>query len=704
MVPVAEYKVSADVGGTFTDVAVSDLAGALRLGKALSTPDEPFRGVTEALTDAAAGFGLAADELLGRAGIFLYATTAATNAILTGATARTALLTTAGHRDILTLREGGRPDPFDYSVPYGAPYVPRGLTFEVPERVTAEGQVLVPLESEAARDLVAAIAESEVESVAVCLLWSIVNPVHELVLGELLRTELPEVAVTLSHQVNPIAREYRRASSTAIDASLKPLARAHFAGVEEAARKSAFAGEFLVVTSAAGVFPAAEAAETPIHIVKSGPSMAPVAARAATAGQGAETLIVCDAGGTSFEVSLVTGGQVRTSRETWIGPRYLGHITGVSAAEVKSIGSGGGSIAAIDPGGMLRVGPESAGSEPGPAAYGRGGTEPTVTDAAVVLGYLRPELFLGGRLKLRPELAADAIEASIARPLGLSVEEAAESILVVASHAMADAIHEMTAGQGIDAREAVLVAGGGAGGLTIARIADQLEIETVVVPRTAGGLSACGAQVADATMDFSVNRRLGSDRFDLAAANAALDGLDVRCDEFLETLAGSTIGTRRERSVEAHYADQVWELEVPLPAERLDDDAADQLRRRFDAVHESAYAVSQPGELVEFVQWHSRAVAVLPKPDLASVGPSPAGDALLGVWPVWFDRAWHQTSYLAADAVADRERGGPAVIVEPTTTLVVPPGWRVELGAGSYRLRRNEGGVRPVESRLEAGA
>jgi N-methylhydantoinase A len=241
--------------------------------------------------------------------------------------------------------------------------------------------------------------------------------------------------------------------------------------------------------------------------------------------------------------------------------------------------------------------------------------------------------------------------------------------------------------------------------LTIARIADQLEIETIVVPQTAGGLSACGAQVADATMDFSVNCRLGSDRFALAAANAAFDGLDVRCDEFLETLGASAIGTRTERSVEAHYADQVWELEVPLRAERLEGDAADQLRQRFDAVHEWAYAVSQPGEVVEFVQWHSRAVAILPKPDIASVGPGVDGDGLLGFGPVWFDGAWHQTSYLTGNPVAEGERDGPAVVVEPTTTLVVPPGWRVDLRAGgSYRLRLNEGDGRPVESRLEAQA
>jgi N-methylhydantoinase A len=701
---VPEYKVSADVGGTFTDVAVSDLAGTLRLGKALSTHEDPFRGVTEALAEAAAGFGLAAAEVLGEAGIFLYATTAATNAILTGATARTALLTTAGHRDVLTLREGGRSNPFDFGVPYGAPYVPRGLTFEVPERVSAEGQVLIPLEDEAAREVVASVAGSGAEAVAVCLLWSIADPVHELLLGELLRVELPDVAVTLSHQLNPIAREYRRASSTAIDASLKPLARAHFAAVEEEARRNAFAGEFLVVTSAAGVFPVAEAAEKPIHIVKSGPSMAPVAAGTAAAEEEAETLIVCDAGGTSFEVSLVTEGQVQTSRETWIGPRYLGHITGVSAAEVKSIGSGGGSIAWIDPGGMLRVGPASAGAEPGPAAYGRGGTGPTVTDAAVVLGYLRPDLFLGGRLELRPELAREAIAGSIADPLGLSVEEAAEAILVVASNAMADAIHEMTAGQGLDAREAMLVAGGGAAGLTIARIADQLEAETVVIPRTAGGLSACGAQVADATMDFSVNLPLDSNRFDPEAANAALDRLDARGEEFLETLAAVAIGTRRERSVEARYADQVWELEVPLPPGRFDDTAADDLCRRFDAVHERAYAVSQPGEVVEFVQWRSRAVAVLPKPDLASGGRG-AGDGLLGVSPVWFEGAWHDTSFVDVAAFAAGERQGPVVIVEPTTTILVPPDWSVELGAaGSYRLRRGQGAGSPVEARAEAQA
>ena len=370
-----------------------------------------------ALTLAGEDHGVARPELLGRGELFIHGTTRAINAILTGATARTAFLTTAGHPDVLVVREGGRIEPFNFSVPYPEPYVPRALTFEVPERIDAGGHILTPLDEGAVVDLIADLEQRRVEAVAVCLLWSIANPVHEIRLGELLSRHLPGVPYTLSHRLNPTLREYRRASSTCIDASLKPLMGEYLHGLAERLRAAGFPGRVLVVTSQGGVMDADDMADAPIHAINSGPAMAPVAGRHHAAEEaGADTAVVADTGGTSYDVSLVRRGRIPWTRETWLGQPHRGHMTGFPSVDVKSIGAGGGSIAWVDAGGLLHVGPRSAGSSPGPVCYAAGGLEPTLTDCALVLGYLDPEFFLGGAMRLEPRAAARAVESRLAAP------------------------------------------------------------------------------------------------------------------------------------------------------------------------------------------------------------------------------------------------------------------------------------------------
>jgi len=388
------YRIAVDTGGTFSDVVLLDESGRLSLSKAPTTPRRVFDGISEALSVAASERDLAMPDLLARADVFVYGTTAATNAIITGKTARTAFLTTEGFPDTLVLREGGKLSPFDFRAPYPKPYVPRRLTFEVRERITSEGEIRVPLDTDRLLATLAQIRAAGVEAIAVSLLWSIINPIHEEAVAELLEKELPGIPYTLSHRLNPIIREYRRASSAAIDASLKPLMQRHLREMEEDLRAAGFAGELLVVSSFGGVLNLDDVATRPIYSVNSGPAMAPVAG-SVYAGESANA-IVCDMGGTSFDVSLIRGGYIKFTRETWLGGMFTGHMTGLSSVDVKSIGAGGGSIAWIDPGGLLRVGPDSAGAVPGPSCYGRGGEEPTVTDAALVLGYIDPEYFLGG--------------------------------------------------------------------------------------------------------------------------------------------------------------------------------------------------------------------------------------------------------------------------------------------------------------------
>ncbi len=396
-------RFACDTGGTFTDLIVEDNDGALRMYKAPTTPDDPIQGVLESVAVAAEDFGCTRRELLSQGKLFIHGTTRAINAIVTGNTARTALLTTWGNPDVLLFREGGRIEPFNFKVPYPEPYVPRRLTYEIKERVGADGEVVTSLDEATVLEAIAALKRERVEAVAVSLIWSIVNPAHELRIGALLAEHLPNVPFTLSHQINPIIREYRRTSSAAIDASLKPLMGAYLRNLETRLVGAGFGGRVLVVTSQGGVMDAAEIAKVPIHSINSGPAMAPVAGRYyANTDAKAHTAIVTDTGGTTYDISLIRGGRIPWTRETWIGQPFRGHMTGFPSVDVQSVGAGGGSIASIDSGGMLRVGPKSAGAVPGPISYGRGGILPTVTDAALVLGYLDPTNFLGGAMRLRP--------------------------------------------------------------------------------------------------------------------------------------------------------------------------------------------------------------------------------------------------------------------------------------------------------------
>jgi N-methylhydantoinase A len=692
------FRIAIDTGGTFTDVVVAEEGGRLTLGKVLTTPRRAFQGVREALDTIAAGFGVDTRDLLEDTQFVIYGTTRATNAILERKTAETAFLTTEGFPDILILKEGGKLKPFNFNIPNPEPYVPRRLTFEMPGRIDAQGNEVTPLDAERAR---AALREAKaigVEAVAVCLLWSIANPAHELELGRLIDEELPGIPYTLSHEFNPIIREYRRASSTAIDASLKPLMQEHLGSIENDFAEAGFRGELFVVTCFGGCMHVQDLVKHPIRIVNSGPSMAPIAARAYAAEDLAEdNVIVCDAGGTSFDVSLILGGEISTTRETWLGGVWLGHITGLSSVDVTSIGAGGGSIARIDSGNLLCVGPESAGATPGPACYGRGGTRPTVTDAAVVLGYFNADHFLGGRMRLDRDAAAGALSREVAEPLGLTLDEAAYAVLVIANEAMVSAIQEITIKQGVDPRECVMVAGGGAGGLGAVAIAHELGCRRVLVPRTAGALSACGAQFADIVSEFSMSHFTQTDGFDYDAVNRVLRDIELRMDDFAAGLTSTAVRDLSRRfSVEARYPSQVWELEVEIDEARIaDETAVAQILERFHEVHERTFAVNDPGQHVECVHWKGRLTGHLHKPQLAVADRAPGdrGAPRCALRPAYFaGLGMTDTPCYAGDELMPGVTiSGPAVLEETTTTVVVQPGARVTVSPlGDYIIDLGE--------------
>src|ERR1035441_4857048 len=611
-------RITCDIGGTFTDVVVSDASGRLTVAKALTEPAHLFGGLHAALQRAAEQLGEPLAALLGRASLFIFSTTQATNAILEGTTARTAFMCTEGFPDILVRREGGSLRPYAYTCPSADRCVPRRLTFEIPERIEADGGVLRPLDERGAREQLVQARELGAQAVAVCLLWSTANPVHELALADLIEQELPEVPYSLSHQINPIVREYRRASGTSIDASLKPLMQSHLPEIALGPPAAGVAGALLAARSAGGVVPMPELIDSPLWSVRSGPSLAPVAARTVA---GTETgngdVIVCDTGGTSFDVSLVRDGDLVFTSETWLGEPFAGHLTGLSSVDVRSIGAGGGSIAWVDPGGLLRVGPESARADPGPACYGRGGTRPTVTDAALVLGYVDPDRFLGGAMKLDTAAAERAL-GELAETLGIGPQQTAHAVLSVANERMIAAIHELTVNEGVDPRDSTLVAGGGAAGLTILPIARELGCREVLVPRAACVLSAFGGQHSDIVRELTTPHVTDSLDFDFDGVRGALGRLSERLAAFEAELPEGLAGeSQRRYFVEARYAHQVWDLSIPLEGEGIEDAAGlERLIESFHDARERIFAVGEPGQKIEMSQWKGRVIASTAKPPL----------------------------------------------------------------------------------------
>jgi len=686
------FTISVDTGGTFTDLVLAEEQRLVGLYKAPTTPGDLFEGIAAAIEKAAAGQGIPTQALLARTEVFVYATTQSTNAIIESKVARTGLIVTRGYRDLLLYKEGGKDQVHNWARPFPKPYVPRRLTFELTERVLADGGEAIPLDEDEVRRVVRRLGELEVEAIAVCLLWSPIAPQHELRVGEIIAELLPDVEYSLSHGVNRIIREYRRASATAIDASLKPSMRGHLKDLDARLRGLGFDGEPLMVTHVSGgVLHLDQIVEQPIQTIDSGPALAPVAGRRFQEEEEAiqsDDVLVVDTGGTSFDASLILGGRIAHTREKWIGDRWYGHMTGLPAVDTRSIGAGGGSIAFVDAGGLLHVGPESAGADPGPVAYGRGGTEPTVTDAALVLGYLDASNFLGGQMRLDVEGAREAITAKVGGPLGIAPEDAAEAVLVVASEVMRGLLIDMTIAQGRDARNCLMVAGGGAAGLNIVRIAREAGLRHIMIPKLAAGLSAIGGQYSDITANFSRSGHTVSSEFDHEGVNAALREVDAEMQDFLAEVRH--YGERDRRFFcEARYDQQMWEIEVDLGDRGEFADSADVawLQERFDAEHFKLFAINQPGSPIETVTWRGEARVVRPKPKLVAAAPAGGAEttAAPASRPVYFDGEMLATEIYSGEHLAPGARvNGPAIIEEATTTIVVPPGAAVEVKPSHY--------------------
>ncbi|MFO1058105.1 MAG: hydantoinase/oxoprolinase family protein [Dongiaceae bacterium] len=682
--------IAVDVGGTFTDLVLREAGGPLVSLKAPTTPGRVVDGVLDAVGLAAGRRGCSVAELLARCERFAFGSTTATNAILEGKAPRTALICTEGFRDILLVREGGKDDSYNIRLDYPPPYIPRHLTFPVRERVTSEGEIDRPLDEAEVVDVLRRIAAAGVKAIAVCLLWSIADDRHERRIGALIEQHLPGMPYSLSSRVSPSIREYRRASATAIDASMKPLVSADVAALEGRLRAQGFAGVLTLVTSSGGQTGSSEIVHKPVHLCLSGPSAAPEAGRRLARAEGVAegNVIVVDMGGTSFDVSIVTGWDIPMHREGII----AGHMFGVPSVDVKTVGAGGGSIARVDAGGFIHVGPESAGAQPGPACYGRGGTRPTVTDANLVRGFLNPERFAGGIMSLQPALAEAAIRDGVAAPLGMSEREAAALICLTVEQNMVGAIEDITLKRGVDPREYIMIAGGAAAGLHAVPMARELGIRRIMVPSVAGALSAYGILVSDIRSGFAVSLLTSSAAFDFARVEAALARLEAEATAYLDRMAVPAGHRALGFSAEARYRGQVWQLTLPLGASRIPDAAAlAAVVEDFHRLHEKRYFVRSPDDVIEFTEWNVMAIghaaAVEPAPAAAPQGPAAgaqAGAAAAGRRPMYFREIGGvaEVPVFRGEALAPgQEIAGPAVIEAPLTTIVLYPASRARATA-----------------------
>ena len=665
-------RIGVDVGGTFTDVVVAR-DGEIRVAKTPSTPAAPEEGVVDGLRKGREAAGLDLSEVA----FLAHGTTVATNAVLERDWAETALITTEGFRDALEIGRQARPDIYDFSVEKPSPVVERDRRYEVGERLDERGRVETPLSEGDVRAIAAEIHEQEVESVAVSLLFSFENGAHERRVRELLAEEGVEVSVSLSSQVLPEIREYERTLATALNAALKPVMDRYVGRLAERAAGLGIPADLRIMQSNGGIIGSARARETPVNTLLSGPAAGVQGAAHVAALAGFEDALTMDMGGTSCDVSLVRDGDPVVSTEVDVGE----YPVRVPMVDVYAIGAGGGSIAWIDSGGALRVGPRSAGADPGPVCYGRGGQQPTVTDAHLLLGRLDPEALLTGDLEAEVEAVRNVVREQVADPLGMNIEEAAQGILDVANANMERALRVVSVERGHDPREFALVAFGGAGPLHAPTLAAELEVPRVLVPRTAGVLSALGLLITDLVHDLSTSMVRPWDEVDFAELADVYEEFEHEGRERLlaEGLDEAAIGF--ERTVDVRYRGQSFELRVPVPNGGLDEDALEAVAERFHRRHERRYGHASSDEPIELVTVRLRARGEVPTPEIsAATVDGTTEDAIREQRPVVFDGEPFETPiYDRTRVPAGAEFEGPAVVEGPESTVVVRPDQEVEV-------------------------
>lgn len=668
---MAKYRIGVDVGGTFTDIVVVDSeSGAIMTGKTPSTPSDPAKGVL----DAVRLLGIDAAEIE----YFAHGTTVGTNALITRELPRVALVCTKGFRDVLEIGRGPRPDLWDAYQDIAPPYIPRRHRLEVAERLDYRGDVLEAVDLGAVDGIATLLKAEGIESVAVSLLHAYASGTHERQIGERLTKEVPDVHLSLSHEILPEIFEFERTSTTVINACLAPVVGKYLNALAERLSDDGFSGDVLVLHSGGGVMQARNASLLAARVAKSGPAAGAAAMASIAQRCGFSNAMGLDVGGTSSDISLMVDGDLRHSTETFV---EYGYPILFPSVDVVTIGAGGGSVAWIDEGGSLRNGPQSQGASPGPACYLKGGDRATNTDAQLVLGRLSEDGFLGGRMVVDRQAAEEAIVADIGQPLGMNAVDAAASILRIASANMAAAMRLVSLKRGHDPREFALVAFGGAGPLHGAEVAAELGIPTVIVPRWPGITSALGCLTLDARHDVSRTFTVDALGADGSLLDHEFNALEKEVRSRLAAEGFSSDDIYVQRRVDMRYVGQWRSLTVDWLATG---ETIASVLERFHGEHQRAYAYSSPDQAVEIYGLRVVGRGTVTQPDLTRRSTEGRAASEAGSRKVYFNEVgdFVETTLYAHDAMPSGFRFvGPAVVEQMDSTVAVPPGWSARVDA-----------------------
>ncbi|MBI3013655.1 MAG: hydantoinase/oxoprolinase family protein [Candidatus Tectomicrobia bacterium] len=687
-------KTTIDVGGTFTDCLVLDEQGQVHAFKSPTTPQDPTLGLTNVLTKAAAFFGLELPQFMSNVGLLIaHGTTLSTNALLTGRIAKVGLMATKGFRDTIEIRRGYknlRTSRFNVFVPPYKPLVPRYLRLPVEERTIHTGEILKPLKEEDVYAAIKKLKEDKVEAVAICFLHSYINPAHEKRALEICRQELNGTYVTASHEVLPVYREYERFSTTVVSAAVGPITANYLKALTNRLRELGFKGTLYLVQGGGLVQSVEESARRAVSLIGSGPAAAPAGAIRLGQCIHSNNLFSVDMGGTSYDVCLIRDGMIPTTDYNWVGDERVA----MKMVDVPSVGAGGGSIAWINSLRLLQVGPQSAGADPGPACYGKGGTQPTVTDADLMLGYVPADYFLGGEIPLKPDLAEQAIR-TVGEPLGLDVPSAARTIFTTVNSVMADKMTEISTKRGYDVRDFALVVGGGAGPVHGAHLAELLEIPTVIIPRYAATYSAFGMLNMEVGRDFARSIISRKSLLELERVNRLFAEMEVEARQVLGEIGISPQDTVLRRSLEMRYLGQFHEVEVTeVPIGKIGSRELEEIVQAFHRRHQDLFTFHMPGREVEFLNARLKATARQDPLKLAEIPQATvkADQALKRRRPVLWNltKGYEDTPiYDGSKLRAGHTLEGPAIVEEKTTTVVIPSSYRCCVdGVKNYILTR----------------
>jgi N-methylhydantoinase A len=676
--PHSQLRLAADIGGTFTDVAAFDeVNNRLLLGKSLSTPQAMVEGIEAGVAKAGTYFA--------ESSLFLHGSTVAINTMLERTGAKTALITTRGFRDVYEIGRINRPDAYNLFFQKHKPLVPRRHCYEVTERLLADGRVHTPLAEDELLALADVLEQEQIEAVAVLFLHCYRNPAHELRAKEILQQRLPKVFVSTSHELSQEYREFERCSTVVANAFIGPRVERYLAEIGQRIKHEGFRGSFLVVQSTGGLFELDKAKSECIRILESGPASGVIGTQALCHALGMDNAIAFDMGGTTAKAGVILNGRALTTGHALIGSYDRALPIQMPTIDIFEVGTGGGSIARVEHGGALHVGPRSAGAEPGPACYGRGGAEPTITDANLVLGRLGADRFLGGEMKLDTAAAEKAMRERIAAPLGLSVTDAAHGILRIAATKMSYAVKGVTTERGLDAGSFALVAYGGAGPLHATAVAREIGIRKVIIPRAPGHFSAFGMMFSDLRYDFVRTWFSRLDAFDFARFEETYQELERAGRQAIAQSAVTPRSVTVQRALDMRYVGQEHTVTVDVPREYFEHQDRTGIKALFDAVHAQRYGTSAPAEPAEIASLRTTVTGIVEKPNLEAIARGsdvPPDEAHTGTRKAYFTETGgfvDTPTFARQHLLAGNHIQGPALIEEHASTTVVLPNDSVEV-------------------------